>query len=138
MKNQVKSTSRMPRPDDIRCRDLKGFILFSIPRIDGINPGVLKAIRKEVHKHCHVKTAELTDSGNVLVVPHARNLRKSSMSYRSFKGAIKKLIIHAMIYEINRSRTAPRSGGIPALPTPKPAYVNDKTRKVPVAVPAIS
>lgn len=138
MKNQVKSASQSPSPDDITCRDLNGFILFGIPKVPGVNSRVRKAVRKEVYKHSFVKTADLTRSGNLVVSPNARSLRKSSMSFRSFKHAIKELIASATAYEIQRSHSVSRVADTPALSVSKPAYVNDKTRRAPAAVPAIS
>lgn len=138
MKSDIQSLSADSIIASIHCRDLKGFVLFSIPKVAGLNSKVLRAISKEVHKHGYVRSADLTDADNLLVAPNARNLRKSSMSYRSFKAAIKKLIASSLVYEIHRSQTAPQVTDHALASAQKPVYVNDKTRRVPAAVPAVS
>ncbi len=142
MSTQVKSDIQSLSADSIIasicCTDLRGFILFSVPKVAGLNSRVLKAISKEIHKHGYVRSADPTDAGNVLVVPNARNLRKSSMSYRSFKAAIKKLIANSLVYEIHRSQAAPQAANHTLASAQKPVYVNDKTRRVPAVAPATS
>jgi hypothetical protein len=138
VKSDIQSLSADSIIASIQCRDLKGFVLFSIPKVANLNPRALKAISKEVRKHGYVKSADLTGSDNLLVAPNARNLRKGSMSYKGFKAAIKKLIANALVYEIHRSQTAALATR-PTLTSPKkPGYVNDKTKRVPAVVPLTS
>jgi hypothetical protein len=100
---------------------------------------VLEAIASDVEKHGFVQTAQVTTTGNLLVVPKTRSLRKSPMSHKSFVQAIKNLIVQALNCRIKRqvhttqshTKTKAKSGRSRSRKSP---YVN-KTRRGPAAVP---